>query len=54
MHKAKSPWGLRVVPVQIITLPNALTRADQIHLPHKVTGVVAKVSGAAEFFDPFD
>jgi phenylpyruvate tautomerase PptA (4-oxalocrotonate tautomerase family) len=37
--------GARVVRVQIITPPNALTRAGQIQLTREVTDVVAKLSG---------
>lgn len=37
--------GARVVRVQIITPPNALTRAGQIQLTREATDVVAKLSG---------
>jgi phenylpyruvate tautomerase PptA (4-oxalocrotonate tautomerase family) len=37
--------GARCVRVQIITPPNALTRAGQIQLTREVTGIVAKLSG---------
>lgn len=37
--------GARVVRVQIITPPNALTRAGQIQLTREVTDIVAKHSG---------
>jgi phenylpyruvate tautomerase PptA (4-oxalocrotonate tautomerase family) len=37
--------GARVVRVQIITPPNALTRAGQIQLTREVTDIVAKLSG---------